>query len=97
MIVTGIGPVFAFRETLVKRVFTVFSIGAGCPDGAAPPARSRTGGKAQAIIGSTSSAPNTTKSPQLAHAWRRASGSKLSAPALRKPRARRLRVASGIS
>jgi len=43
VIVTGIGPVFAFRETLVNRVFTVFSIGAGCPDGAAPPARSRTG------------------------------------------------------
>ena len=38
-----IGPVFALRETLVNRVFTVFSIGAGCPDGAAPPARSRAG------------------------------------------------------
>ena len=43
MIVTGIGPVFAFCETLVNRAFTVFSIGAGCPDGAAPPARSRAG------------------------------------------------------
>src|SRR5690242_18999173 len=47
--VTGIGPVFVFCETLVNRAFTVFSIGAECPNGAAPPARGRSGEKAQAI------------------------------------------------
>src|SRR5882762_6485530 len=45
------GPVLAFCETWVNRVFTAFSIGAGCPDGAIPGARGAAGVSAQSVFG----------------------------------------------
>src|SRR5580704_19594941 len=46
------GPVLAFCETWVKRVFAAFSIGAGCPDGAAPARARCRGGGGSASVGS---------------------------------------------
>jgi hypothetical protein len=57
VIVTGMGPVFAFCETEVNRVFTAFSIGAECPDGAAPGARSAAGMSAQSVSGIVTGSP----------------------------------------